>query len=336
MRLRGILIPLYSLVLVAPADAGAVDKDQAPPSKLHAAVYLVRGSVAGSSTGRFGPHVRESDSTWRCLSRSNVITYGFGSFTSEAPRRFYVACGNGVHRSTDDGKTWRILTGWTTMEILDVLPHPAIPSLLYVSTPWGIYRSKDEGASWTAATEGFTCSFVRHLAFDQRTPEIIYATAENDAYVTTNGGDDWKPMGVGRGAVLSFLQHPRIPDRLLAGCEDNGICFSTDGGTSWKPARCPSPASVYGLAASPDGENLYAAGWETGIWHSGDGGQSWDVLWTPAGIQAFFCLLVDPHDTRHLYAGTDGNGVYESVDGGRGWTYAGLNGGRIKHLFFYP
>ncbi|HSQ74392.1 MAG TPA: hypothetical protein VLT13_02475, partial [Bacteroidota bacterium] len=87
---------------------------------------------------------------------------------------------------------------------------------------------------------------------------------------------------------------------------------------------------------SPDGKDLYAAGWETGIWHSGDGGQSWTVLWSPAGIQAFFCLLVDPLDTRHLFAGTDGNGVYESVDGGRRWSYAGLNGGKIKHLFFYP
>ena len=325
---------LLSLAVVAPA--GADGKGSASASKLHAAVYLVRGSVAGSSTGRFGPHVRESDSAWRCLSRSNVITYGFGSFTGETPRRFYVACGNGVHRSTDDGETWRILTGWTTMEILDILPHPTSPSLLYASTPWGVYRSRDEGASWTPAVKGFTCSFVRHLAFDRRTPDVVYATAENDAYVTTNGGDEWKPMGVGRGAVLSFLQHPRMPDRLLAGCEDNGICLSTDDGKTWATADCPSRASIYAIASSPDGKDLYAAGWETGIWRSGDGGRSWTVLWSPAGIQAFFCLLVDPHDTRHVYAGTDGNGVYESVDGGLRWSYAGLNGGKIKHLFFYP
>ncbi|HSQ75002.1 MAG TPA: hypothetical protein VLT13_05570 [Bacteroidota bacterium] len=334
MGLRGVWMVLLSLAVVAPA--GANGKGSASPSKLHAAVYLVRGSVAGSSTGRFGPHVRESDSAWRCLSRSNVITYGFGSFTSETPRRFYVACGNGVHRSTDDGETWRILTGWTTMEILDILPHPTSPSLLYASTPWGVYRSRDAGAIWTPAVKGFTCSFVRHLAFDRRTPDVVYATAENDAYVTTNGGDEWKPMGVGHGAVLSFLQHPRMPDRLLAGCEDNGICLSTDGGKTWATSDCPSQASVYAIASSPDGKDLYAAGWETGIWHSGDGGQSWTVLWSPAGIQAFFCLLVDPADTRHLYAGTDGNGVYESVDGGRRWSYAGLNGGKIKHLFFYP
>lgn len=336
MGLRGMWMALLSLAIVAPAKAGAGDGGQPPPSKLHAAVYLVRGSVAGSSTGRFGPHVRESDSAWRCLSRSNVITYGFGSFTSETPRRFYVACGNGVHRSTDDGETWRILTGWTTMEILDILPHPVNPSLLYASTPWGVYRSRDEGASWRPAVKGFTCSFVRHLAFDRRTPDVVYATAEDDAYVTTNGGDEWKPMGIGHGAVLSFLQHARVPDRFLAGCEDSGIWLSTDGGKTWATADCPSRASVYAIASSPDGEDLYAAGWETGIWRSGDGGRSWSVLWSPAGIQAFFCLLVDPLDARHVYAGTDGNGVFESVDGGRRWSYAGLNGGKIKHLFFYP
>jgi len=81
---------------------------------------------------------------------------------------------------------------------------------------------------------------------------------------------------------------------------------------------------------------MYAAGWETGIWRSRDRGRSWQVLWAPTTIQAFFCLLVDPNDARHLYAGTDGNGVYESLDGGDEWRYAGLNGGKIKHLFFYP
>lgn len=323
-----------SIVMALPAGAG--DLNSSPSSRLLAAVYLVRGSVAGGSKGTFGPHVRVSDSTWRLMSLSNFITYGFGSFTQEVPRRLYVACGNGVHRSTDDGATWRVLTGWTTMEILDVLVHPVDPALLYASTPWGMYRSTDEGASWTQAMVGFTCSFVRHLAFDRRSPDILYATAENDAYTSTNGGKNWRPMGVGHGSVLSFLQHPGIPGLLLAGCEDNGILRSSDGGVSWKPAQCPSPASVYAIASSPDGKQLYAAGWETGIWRSTDDGSTWTVLWSPDAIQAFFCLLVDPQDARHLYAGTDGNGVYESMDGGHTWSYAGLNGGKIKQLYFYP
>jgi hypothetical protein len=37
-----------------------------------------------------------------------------------------------------------------------------------------------------------------------------------------------------------------------------------------------------------------------------------------------------------VYAGTDGNGVYESSDGGMHWSFAGLRGGKIKHLFIYP
>jgi photosystem II stability/assembly factor-like uncharacterized protein len=182
-------------------------------------------------------------------------------------------------------------------------PHPDKGSLLYVSTPWGIYRSEDEGRSWAQTMKGFAFPFVRHLAFDLRSADVLYATGENDLYTTTNGGDEWRPMGVGRGSALAFLQHPRDPDLLLVGCEDRGILLSADGGRTWKPADCPSPASVYAFAVSHDGGEMYAAGWETGIWRSRDRGRSWQVLWAPTTIQAFFCLLVDPNDARHLYAG---------------------------------
>lgn len=334
MRVRTTLAALLCLAPAVPVCAAG--PEASPSMRLHAAVYLVRGSVAGNSIGAFGPHVQDADSAWHRLSLSNVITYGFGANIQGDRRWLYAACGNGLHRSTDDGATWRILTGWRTMEILGVLPHPVSPSLLYISTPWGVFRSKDAGESWFPAREGFARWFVRQLAFDVRSTDVLYATSEDDLYTSTDGGDRWRPSGVNSGAVLAFLQHPRVPEVLLAGCEDSGIRRSTDGGVTWTSAQCPVQAPVYAFAASPDGRELYATGWQTGIWHSTDLGRTWEVLWAPPSIEAFFCLLVDPNDARHLYAGADGNGVYESRDGGRTWNYAGLNGGKIKQLFMYP
>jgi photosystem II stability/assembly factor-like uncharacterized protein len=333
MKLKMVLIA--ALLMMFFSTTSAAGKGETP-TRLHVAVNLVRGSVSGGNVGSYGPYVRESDSTWLRLSRSNVITYGFGSVVTSEPRRLYVAAGNGLQLSLDDGKSWRILTGWETLEILGVLPHPVDTSLVYVSTPWGVYCTRDAGKSWKPCMTGFKKWFVRQIAFDHQSTDVLYATSEDDLYVSRNGGGLWHPLGVGQDAVLTFLQHPLNPDLLLVGCEDGGIRISTDGGDSWNPAKGIPGASIYALAASADGKQLYAAGWESGIWRSTNNGTTWEILWDPDAIQAFFCLLVDPHDPQHLYAGADGNGVYESFDGGRMWKAAGLGGGKIKQLFYYP
>jgi len=333
MKIKPLLIPALFTAAIWPASAG--DPGEIP-SRLYVAVNLVRGSVSGGNVGSYGPYVREPDSSWRQLSRSNVITYGFGSVLTAHPRRLYLAAGNGLHLSLDDGNSWRILTGWETREILGVLPHPVDTSLVYISTPAGVYRTRDAGRSWSPCMTGFKKWFAWHLAFDNRSTDMLYATSEDDLYISTNGGDLWRPLGVGRAAVLTFLQHPRNPELLLAGCEDGGIRISTNGGDSWSSARGIPTASIYTIAASTDGRQLYAAGWESGIWRSLDDGSTWELLWNPDDIQAFFCILVDPRNPQHLLAGADGNGVYESADGGRNWNPAGLGGGKIKQLFYYP
>jgi photosystem II stability/assembly factor-like uncharacterized protein len=90
------------------------------------------------------------------------------------------------------------------------------------------------------------------------------------------------------------------------------------------------------MTASPDGHVLYAGGWKSGVWQSVDGGMHWKEAWRDEAIESIFCFLVDPERPDRIYAGTDGNGVYESLDGGGHWSFAGLRGGKIKHLFFYP
>lgn len=328
----------HVLLLMAGVVCGArgADTTVVHGSRLHAAVFLVRGGVVGANVGTYGPFVRESDTTWRRLSRSNVYTFGLGSWVRDGSRRLYVAAGNGLHRSTDDGKTWKIVTGWNTMEILSVLPDRQDVKRILVSTPWGVYRTADDGVTWQPCMSGFRKWYVRSLFYDIRKTNIIYALAEDDAYSTTDGGTTWRPMHVGTGSLLSFMQLPGHPDTFLAGFEDQGLRITTDHGKTWSAAHCPSTASIYALGASPDGAALYAGGWKTGVWQSLDGGQHWNEIWRTDAIEALFCFLVDPADPHHVYAGTDGNGVYESADGGIHWSYAGLVGGKIKHLFFYP
>jgi photosystem II stability/assembly factor-like uncharacterized protein len=318
---------------------GAVQAQGPAPAshaRLYAAVYIVRGSVVGSNVGKFGPHVRDGDTTWHRISRSNLITFGLGSSVSVHPRRLYVAAGDGLHRSTDDGATWKIITGWKTMEITSVLPNPADPRHIMVTSPFGVYRTTDDGATWQERMRGMRTWYVRSLAYDLRSSRVIHGVAQDDIYSTSDNGAHWRPMHAGKGVVTSFLQSGADGRTFLVGFEDQGIRISTNGGTAWRSAVTPSQASIYAMASSADGRTLFAAGWQTGVWRSTDGGSHWSELWHDNAINAIFCLMVDRDQPDHVFAGTDGNGVYESFDGGVHWSFAGLQGGKIKQLYVYP
>jgi len=172
--------------------------------------------------------------------------------------------------------------------------------------------------------------------YNLRSKGIIYATAEEDVYSSTDGGSSWRPMHAGTGSVTAFAQVSGAPGTFLAGFEDQGIRITTDGGKIWRKAVTPSQTSIYSIASSADSRVLYAAGWKSGVWRSTDGGMHWNETWRDVAIEAIFCFLVDRERPDHVFMGTDGNGVYESNDGGVHWSFAGLRGGKIKHLYVYP
>ncbi len=320
------------------AAVGDSSGRSAPASgdRLYATVFLVRGSVVGSQAGHFGPFLRLKDTLWQRLSLSDLYSFRFGRFANRNTDRLYLAAGNGLHRSTDGGATWRILTGWQSMEVLSVLPDPADSALIYVTTPWGVFRSTDDGTTWQVCMQGMRRWFVRDIQADLRSGGSLLAVAEDDIYRSTNRGELWTPFGLARGHVLAMFQHSMKHNLLLVSVEDGGILRSTNGGQQWVHTSGLEGTSVYTFAGSPDASEMYAAGWETGLWRSTDDGATWIKVWDAPDIDAIFALLVDPRDPTHLFAGTDGNGLFESFDHAVHWQWAGLRGGKIKHIVMYP
>ena len=124
--LSPLLLLLLQITGLQVCSAGSDGKE----GDLYAAVLLVRGSVSGRSTGLFGAFVREDSSTWRQITLSNLFTFGLGYYENGDTRHHYIAGGNGLHRSADGGKSWRILTSWETMEVLNVVPDPVDSTLI--------------------------------------------------------------------------------------------------------------------------------------------------------------------------------------------------------------
>ena len=305
--------------------------------RLFAAVFLVRGSVSGGNVGSYGLFVRNGDdSTWTKITKSNVISFGIGHYEHRGEKKYYLAAGNGLHRSADGGESWRVLTSWTTEEILDVVPDPIDSDVIYVATPQGVFKTTDGGEKWSRKMQGFKKWFIQRIIMDSRNRMTLYAASEDDIYKTIDAGEHWSSMNVGADNPLSIAQNPRNPRQFIAGFEDIGIRYSFDDGVTWQASHGLTSSSIYAVRASADGNDIYAAGWKTGLWRSEDGGVNWAQVWSDPSFEAIYSIAVEPGDANHLIVGSVGKGVYESHDHGKTWKNVGLPGAQVKQLEFYP
>jgi photosystem II stability/assembly factor-like uncharacterized protein len=334
------LVPAALLLLLGGgAQSKSADGPRAGGNErsCYAAVFLNRGRVSGGQTNYVGLFKRiPGDTTWVNMYHNNLLTFGMGSWERGTTIRRYLAMGNGLHRSDDGGKTWRVLTSWQTEEVLSVAPDPVDSALIYIGTPFGVFKSTDNGAHWQKKVQGMKKWFVKKVMIDRTNRSTLYATGEDDLYRTTDGGEHWKSMNVGATGLEAAVQDPSDVNHLLIGSDVDAVHVSFNGGKSWIRGKGLPEEAFYAVCVSPDKQRVYAGGYKTGLWKSDDGGASWEPLWKDNDIEAIFTLYIQPGDPKHLMMGTSGQGVFESFDEGKTWTYAGLKGCHVKQIEFYP
>jgi photosystem II stability/assembly factor-like uncharacterized protein len=322
-------------VPLAASQQAHQEKDQG--KNYYAVVFLNRESLVGGTQRNVGFFKRPSgDTIWTNIYGRNLLSFGLAIWEGKSSKRYYIAAGNGLHRSIDGGKTWRVLTDWRTEEILSVAPDPIDSAVIYVSTPFGVFKSIDEGRHWEKKTSGMKKWFVKKVVVDVNNRKKLFAVAEGDVYRSTDSGEHWVPLHAGLTDVQSFAQDPVSSEHLLAGGEDNGIRLTLDGGKKWQAAQGVSKESFYAIAISPDGHTAYAGGFKTGLWTSTDAGVSWKLLWQNPDIEAISTIHIEKNDSRHLMIGTSGQGIYESLDAGMTWRHAGLKGCQVRQIELYP
>lgn len=303
----------------------------------YAVVFLNRGHVTGGTQSNVGLFKRPSgDTIWTNIYRRNLLSFGLGLWEGASGRWYYLAAGNGLHRSVDGTKSWRVLTDWHTEEILSVAPDPIDSAIIYVSTPFGVFKSIDEGCHWEKKMSGMKKWFVKKVVIDVSNRKELYAVAEDDVYRSVDSGEHWVPLHSGLNDVQAFARDAVSPEHLLAGGEDNGIRLSLDGGNTWQAAQGVPKESFYAITPSPDGHTVFAGGFKTGLWASSDSGLSWTLFWQNPDIEAISTIYVQMNDSRHLMIGTSGQGIYESLDAGKTWRSAGLQGCQVRQIELYP
>jgi len=234
----------------------------------------------------------------------NVVYVGMGEHAVRGQSSTY---GDGVYRSTDQGRTWMHMGLEATRQISAVLVHPTNPDLVYVAAQgarWkgtpdrGIYRSSDGGKTWSLVLKGENAtSGAASLSMDATNPRILYA---------------------------AFWDHQRMPWQVRSGGPGSGIWKSTDGGDTWSRLTdgLPKLMGKIGVSVSPaDPDRVYAIveAEKGGLYRSDDAGKTWRLMSEDRLIQTrswyYMYITADPASPDVVWVSNAP--VLKSIDGGK-------------------
>ena len=245
----------------------------------------------------------------------NVIWAG----TGEPFIRSHISVGMGVYKSTDAGKTWKLMGLEKTGRISRVVIDPRDPDIVFVAAlghcygpqrERGVFKTTDGGKTWKRVLfidENTGCS---DLVMDPNNPRILFA-------------------GMWQIEIHTWGRE--------SGGPGSGIFVSRDSGETWKRLKghgLPEhPVGKVALAIAPSDSNRIYALIETGngipihgkktdrgvLWRSDDGGQNWKLISYDRNLNGrahyYSRMAVSPDDEDEIYFLT---AVYcVSTDGGQ-------------------
>ncbi len=261
---------------------------------------------------------------------------------------FYIAsAGGGVWKTTDGGKTFRVLTdNLASLSCGAIAVDPVNPSVVYLGTGElnysldsyygvGVFKSSDAGASWTKiASSSSVGSYISQIAIDPQHTNTVYLSGSAGVYRSTNAGVSWTSTSSGSSANCILINPVNTLTLYTStgGYSSDVIKKSTDGGLTWIVITNGLPASigraqlalsgvdtgvVYASIANPANYQLL------GLYGSTDGGATWVVKNSATnymGTQGWYdnAITVNPTNSSSVVVG--GLDIYTSTTGGTSLT----------------
>jgi len=312
---------------------------QAQETTVYVTVLSTKPFVAGAANPQTGLFYQKpaDDTTWHYLGGKNSRAFGLAVHAPAREQLIYIAAGNGVHRTTDGGKSWKITTGWESTEVLSVAIDPTNSETVYIATAYGIYKTGNGGTTWKQMNTGLTATFSSGVIVDHRNSKILYCATEDGVFGSEDSAKNWHKLNLPVTNIRVVAQHPRDSQTLIAGTENDGIYLSRDGGKAWEKSAIGSDQTFYTIVFNPNHpEIMYAGGYATGVYKSMSGGKSWQRYHEGLMNLNIHALAVDPINSNRVYAGTIGSGVFRSDDGGITWRKAGLSGAQVSAISIQP
>ena len=250
---------------------------------------------------------------------------------------------NGIHRSTDGGKTWPI-NHLSTKKIYTIEKDPL--GNIYAGTEsllGNIYKSTDNGNNWQSVHT------VPQVSGSNRVSDIIYNTVTNTLfagynhyiYRSTDQGEEWEILtnGIGDADNIRSMTFDKNGNIFAGSVEQGGaIYLSTDNGDSWVNMDTSQTfgdiinVSLYDMLAI---ENYLLVATQAGVAKSTDMGQSWEFITNGLTSQFVIDFAYDS-TTNTIFAANQRAGIFISTDYGDSWQIKsnGINASTSRYLSF--
>ena len=232
--------------------------------------------------------------------------------------------GSGLHKSTDGGATWTLLTGHGLPPGpigrigLAVGRGSRVYALIGAATGAGLYRSDDGGTTWRlAGTDPRITSrnwYFCRVTVDPQNPDVVYVPnvallKSSDGGKTFSvlkgqpGGDDYHELWV----------DPTSPTRMIVG-SDQGAVITLDGGHTWSSWYNQPTAQFYHVVTDDAFPyRVYGAQQDAGtagIASRSDFGEITFRDWAPVGAGESGYIAPDPLNPDVVYGGDTYGGVH--------------------------
>jgi photosystem II stability/assembly factor-like uncharacterized protein len=224
----------------------------------------------------------------------------------------------GIFKSTDDGTTWRKLTGGLPDVVQAyVRVAPSNPRRLYatVADPRtvGIYRSDDAGENWVKITDDprpasrIGGGDLPVPGIDPKDPDRIYV-ASTVTWASSDGGKNWTGIRGAPGGddYQNVWINPLNPDIILL-VSDQGAIVTVNRGKTWSSWYNQPTAQMYHVTADNAFPYRLCGGQqESGsacVASRGDDGQITFREWHPAALEEYGYAAPDPLNPDLVYGG---------------------------------
>ena len=332
-------------------------------NKVRGRIYLTRDG------GKTWAIVREEKDLVRYVlinpQNPNIIYASCGIFDREASNSNCKALANipnlqqswgarggvGVLKSTDGGKSWKVLNranGLNDLYVGSLVMHPDNPDVLLAgcgnnaASPYrvegklhftgGVFRTENGGETWVQTLQDDVITSVEFAPSD---PDIAYAGGRQKFYASKDSGRSWKlvsggqeawgPPGIIAGFPIDILVDPDNPQILFVNNYGGGNVKSTDGGKTWSLAsQGYTGALMLDIVVHPTNSDIVYAGARNGLFRTMNGGAAWEGLcFAPAKFPECYSVALHPKNPKIVVASQELLGtVYYSQDGGKSWQEA--------------
>ncbi|MFM9951357.1 MAG: hypothetical protein ACKV1O_25710 [Saprospiraceae bacterium] len=247
------------------------------------------------------------------------IPPGF-SFVVGADQNLYVGDSDKIHRSSDNGLTWALLSDNIANYSVFALPDG---ELLVGTFNNQIKRSVDNGLTWQVVASNLQIG--REFAYNPYTGDV-YAWDDNTS--TGETGKVWRSSD--QGQTWQTILEDLALDPFQVAFSPNGAIFisaeeyiwrSLDNGATWATLDgFNSPFGIFITVTSTG--RLFAHDWAATSIYSDDNGDTWYPLTDEAGNSfTFFSRNLEGRIFAQRVAGS----VYVTEDDGANWQFAANN-----------